>query len=280
MPSYDSARDRFRLADRHIAALGHLVGGAPFPDDLEPSLADLRHAGLVSADNLISPLLSELLGVLDAPVVLIQVEVSGEHGLLNSGVLVGAERVFSHTGWPGEEESEYVAIEPAMLMWELARMVNLRRSEPVNGGDHLDIETSTGVLDAVFAELGQLPAEDIEREGVARERARATLAEKGGLQEPAQSLFADLITSLKASWRISVAWQAGRSEGPFREVRGLAVWDCGPHGYWHRRSPAEPIAPEQLSPETPLTLVRVSKGELWEMMADLLPSEAEITDEG
>ncbi|WP_431043778.1 hypothetical protein ACQUSR_19065 [Streptomyces sp. P1-3] len=277
MPSYDSSRDRLRLADRHIAALGHLVKGGPVPGELDQSVTELRDAGLVAPDDRISPVLAELIGVLDLPVVVIQVEVSGEHGVLNSGIVTGAESAIAHSAWPGEEESEYVPIEPAMLPWELARMVNLRRSEDdaaVAGAPV--VESTVGTLDAVFADLGQLPAEELEREGVAAERARAVLAEAGGLDEAPLSCFVDLITSLKASWRISVTWQGKAEDGTAPEVRGLAVWDCGAHGYWHRQSPAEPVLPGQPTPETALRLVRVSKGEVWEMFADLFPGSADI----
>lgn len=101
-----------------------------------------------------APLLRDLLGTLADPMVLIQVEITGEHGPVNHGVVVGQEAVISHDGWPGEEESEYVSIEPNTLVWELARKVNLHRGEkPEEGAPEVRVETTMGALDAAFVAL-------------------------------------------------------------------------------------------------------------------------------
>jgi hypothetical protein len=56
------------------------------------------------------------------------------------------------------------------------------------------------------------------------------------------------------------------------------VWDCGPGGFWVRTTPAEPLLPEQITPEAEATLVPTSGGDLWKAFAELLPSKAELTE--
>ncbi|MFF8399440.1 hypothetical protein [Streptomyces sp. NPDC016172] len=93
--------------------------------------------------------------------VVIQVEITGQHGVVNHGVVVGQEAVISHDGWPGEEESEYVSIEPNTLVWELARKVNLHRTEkPEEGAPEVRVETTMGALDAAFVALEEPGADD------------------------------------------------------------------------------------------------------------------------
>ncbi|MDT9701471.1 hypothetical protein [Streptomyces sp. P17] len=123
MPSYDSSRARFRLADRHIAVFAHLLDGDSPPEELWESLVELQRIGLVGEEGELAPLLRDLLGALSDPMVIIQVEITGEHGPVNHGVVVGQEAVISHDGWPGEEESEYVSIEPNTLVWMASRRV-------------------------------------------------------------------------------------------------------------------------------------------------------------
>ncbi|MFH8989205.1 hypothetical protein [Streptomyces sp. NPDC017940] len=89
----------------------------------------MQQIGLVGPEGELSPLLREFLTALARPLVLVQAEVTGQHGSLAHGVVVAQDAVFSHDAWPGEEESEYVPIEPGTLVWEMARKVKLRRGE-------------------------------------------------------------------------------------------------------------------------------------------------------
>ncbi|MFD7531431.1 hypothetical protein ACFV8E_28160 [Streptomyces sp. NPDC059849] len=100
-----------------------------------------------SARRANSPLLRDLLTAPDNPLVLIQAKVTGQHGPLNHGVAVGQDTVFSHDGWPGYEESEYVPIQPSTLVWDLARKVKLQS---------VDIEESEllGVPEIINAIVG------------------------------------------------------------------------------------------------------------------------------
>ncbi|MEU9183948.1 hypothetical protein AB0D14_05145 [Streptomyces sp. NPDC048484] len=280
MPSYDSSRGRFRLADRHIAVFAHLLDGETPPEELWVSLTELQRIGLVGEEGELAPLLRDVLGALADPMVMIQVEVTGEHGPVNHGVVVGQEAVISHDGWPGEEESEYVSIEPNTLVWELARKVNLHRGEKPeksekNAAD-VRIGTTMGALDAAFVALGESSGDDATSRDLAR---KAVVEADSTLKDPDLGQFLELVAALNATWRITVAWD-GKHEGERAAmIRALAVWDCGPLGYWIREQPEEPIAPGQVGPESALVVVRSNSAEVWEKITDLLPDREDLVDE-
>ncbi|MFJ8308932.1 MULTISPECIES: hypothetical protein [unclassified Streptomyces] len=247
MPSYDSSRARFRLADRHIAVFAHLLDGETPPEELWEGLLELQRIGLVGAVGELAPLLRDLLGALADPMALIQVEITGEHGPVNHGVVVGQEAVVSYDGWPGEEESEYVSIEPSTLVWELARKVSLHRGEAMEAPATARIETTMGALDAAFVALGEAAGD----ESAARDLTRKALVETSGLAGAALDQFLELVLVLNATWRITTAWDGKHRGERSAMVRALAAWDCGPHGYWVREKPEEPIVQGQVTPESP-----------------------------
>ncbi|MER7968064.1 hypothetical protein ABTX35_03455 [Streptomyces sp. NPDC096080] len=274
MPSYDSSRARFRLADRHIAVFAHLLDGETPPEELWESLVELQRLGLVGGEGELAPVLRDLLGALADPVVLIQVEVTGEHGPVNHGVVVGQDAVISHDGWPGEEESEYVSIEPNTLVWDLARKVNLHRGEkPEEGAPEVRVATTMRALDAAFVALEEPGADDDATRALVRD---AVTAADPDLEGTALDLFRDLVVSLNATWRVTTAWD-GRHDGRTSTmIRALAVWDCGPLGYWLREQPEEPITAGQVGPDSPLVLRKSDSGEVWEKLTDLLPDREEL----
>lgn len=276
MPSYDSSRARFRLADRHISVLGQLMDGETPPDDLFPSLGELQQLGLVGQEGQLAPVLRDLLTTLADPMVMIQVEVTGEHGPVNHGLVVGQHAVVAHDGWPGEEESEYLAIEPGTLVWELARKVNLRTSEAIEPPVRR-IETTMGALDAALTALAQAPDADVTQ---GADIARNALAAAGGPDEPELSVLADLVAALNCTWRVTTVWDGAHEGERAANLRALAVWDCGPLGYWVRERPEEPILPGRLAPGTALHLTRTTTPEVWERLTDLLPDKEELIGEG
>ncbi|MGW8328148.1 hypothetical protein ACWGLE_09635 [Streptomyces sp. NPDC055897] len=275
MPSYDSSRARFKFADRHIAVFAHLLDGENPPAELWASVQELQQIGLVGQEGELAPILRDLLGSLSNPLVLISVEVTGEHGPLNHGVVVGQDAVFSHDAWPGEEEEEYVSIEPSTLVWELARKVNLQQGEPVRPASATRIETTMGVLDKAFVELADAGGD----EETARRLLRSKLAETAGLGEAELGQFLELVVALNATWRVTTTWDGRHEGGSASMVRALAVWDCGPFGYWIREKPEEPILPGQVGPDSPLALVRSSPGEIWDKITDLLPDKEDLVDQ-
>ncbi len=275
MPSYDSSRARFRLADRHIAVFAHLLEGETPGEELWDSLVELQRIGLVGEEGGLAPLLKDLLGALADPMVMIQVEVTGEHGPVNHGVIVGREAVISHDGWPGEEESEYVGIEPNTLVWELARKVNLHRGErPDENEDAIRIATTMGALDAAFVALGEAGADN----EASRDLVRRSVEEAdSSLKEPELGQFLELVAALNATWRITTAWDGEHDGERAAMLRALAVWDCGPRGYWIRQQPEEPIKPGQVGPESALVVVRSNAAEIWRKLTDLLPEKEELS---
>ncbi|GAB2458712.1 hypothetical protein [Streptomyces incanus] len=279
MPSYDSSRARFRLADRHIAVFAHLVDGETPPDELWESLVELQRIGLVGEEGELAPLLRDLIGALANPMVMIQVEVTGEHGPVNHGVVVGQEAVYSHDAWPGEEESEYVSIEPNTLVWELARKVNLHRGEKPEEGTPavVRVETTMTALDAAFVALEGPGLDDETTHALVRE---ALVGADPELKGPALDRFTELVASLNATWRITTAWDGEHDNEHSTMIRALAVWDCGPAGYWLREQPEEPITPGQVGPDSPLVLARAHSAEVWEKITDLLPDREELLIEG
>ncbi|MGX1542327.1 hypothetical protein [Streptomyces adustus] len=274
MPSYDSSRARFRLADRHVAVFAHLLDGETPPEELWESLVELQRVGLVGEEGELAPVLRDLLGALADPMVMIQVEVTGEHGAVNHGVVVGQDAVISHDGWPGEEESEYVSIEPNTLVWELARKVNLHRGEkPQEGAPEVRIGTTMAALDAAFVALEEPGPDD---EATLAHVGKALVEADASLTSPALEQFRDLVVALNATWRVTTAWDGLHDGKRSAMIRALAVWDCGPLGYWIREKPEEPILPGQVTPDSPLVLTLSNSADVWEKLTDLLPDKEEL----
>lgn len=273
MPSYDSSRARFRLADRHIAVFAHLLDGENPPEELWPSLGELGQIGLVGEEGELAPILKDLLSALAAPLVLATVEVTGEHGTINHGVIVGQEAVIAHEGWPGEEESEYTPIAPHSLVWELARMVNLQADDDTKS-EVSRIETTMGALDAALSALDEGAGD----EAATRDLIHEALTEAGTPEEPELTELTELVMAMNAMWRITTAWDGTHEGERAAMVRALAVWDCGPRGYWVREKPEEPIVEGQVGPESELCLVRTRNGKIWEKITNLLPDKEDMID--
>lgn len=256
-----------------MAVFAHLVDGETPVEELWDSLTELQSIGLVGEEGELAPLLAPLLTAMSNPMVILTVEVTGEHGTLNHGIIVGQDDVIAHEGWPGEEESEYVPIDATTIVWELARMVHLMR------GDAEDftvprITTTMGALDAAFSALEEAQGD----EAKAGDLTRKALAEVGGLQGDQREALSDLILSMNSMWRITSVWDGEHEGERSAMVRALAVWDCGPLGYWVREKPAEPIVEGEVGPDSELELVRVSPGRVWERITALLPDKNELAD--
>ncbi|MFF8957384.1 histidine kinase [Streptomyces sp. NPDC014894] len=268
MPSFDLSRYRFRLGDDDLAVLALLATGEPVPDQLTGALPALREAGLIWPDGRLAEALLPLMNALLSPSAIVGVETNGRQGELAHGVLIGADDVFSHESWPGATESEYVRVDRNMVVWELARMVNLQHPEaPLTG--LATVDATLGALDAALAAMGYAATPADEPVAV-----RAALANTGGVREPELSRLAELIVQLRCSWRMTAAWPGHDGEQPGVTARGFAVWDCGPLGYWRRDLPAEPVMEDATGPTTPLRLTRVLPKEIWQMVEDFLPAGA------
>ncbi|MER5491154.1 histidine kinase [Streptomyces sp. NPDC002490] len=269
MPSFDLSRYRFRLSGDDLGALILIAAGEAVPDQLADSVAGLRDAGLIWPDGRLAEALQPLITtVLDASAV-IGIETAGPEGGLAHGVLVGEDGSFSHEAWPGESESEYVRVDRNMLVWELARMVNLQRTEPPTSGPRT-VTATLGALDGALGAMGTATAEQ-------PSAVRTALSANGVPAGPELERLAELIVHLRCSWRITAAWPGDDGTEPGLTARGFAVWDCGGFGYWHRELPAEPVIEGTTGPSVPLRLVAIRPRDIWEMLAELLPDAPSLT---
>ncbi|MEU1216220.1 histidine kinase [Streptomyces sp. NPDC005790] len=270
MPSFDISRSRFRLADGHMIVLSELAAGNPSPDEFATAREELADAGLVNEEGKLSPLLLPLMKTVLTPGVVITLEAAGRQGRLHHGMFIGEEHVVAHEAWPGTAEAEYSCVEPKMLVWKLADMVNLQQSSVARETAASVVETTIGAVEAGLAILeGEqvVRAADEEREAIHR-----ALAAAHGPGEPTPTLLTGLISELRSSWRLTSAWQGLKGT----EARGFAVWDCGPLGYWLRELPTEPVPEERITPAAPFRLVRVEARTIWTRITDLLPDAGEL----
>jgi hypothetical protein len=258
MPSMDPTRRRLRLADGHISVLGLLVEKGEIPDELSQAEAELREAGILQDEGTISAELYPLVSTLLEPHVIVRVEVTGPQGTTSSGAVIGDHFVFTHEAWPGEQESEYVPVEPLMLVWALSRMVDLHQDGLEAAAMGEEIVSTMGKLDAVIEGMEAGESADPE----------AVVAATG-----APARLAEVLANLNCMWRMTVAWQGRADE---LEVAALAVWDCGLEGYWIRDAPAEPVAKGQVDADSELKVRRTNFKELWQMITDLLPNSDQL----
>lgn len=272
MPAMDPARRRLRLSDAHISVLGLLVeetgetgetgkaGGTELPDALVPARSELRAAGILEEDDKIAVELFPLVSTLMAPHVIVRVEVTGPQGVTQHGAVVGDDFVFTHEGWPGEEESEYAPVLPEMLVFALSRMVDLHQDADADAAGE-EIVTTMGVLDALLARM--------ESEGPDGADA---LAE--AVHAPVR--LAEVLAQLNCMWRMTVAWPGGEGDADGLGLSAMAVWNCGPEGYWVREAPAEPVREGQVDASSELRVRRVTAKEIWERITALLPDQEHL----
>ncbi|KUF17555.1 hypothetical protein [Streptomyces silvensis] len=268
MPAMDPTRRRLRLSDAHISVLGLLVEEGEVPGELGEARSELRAAGILEEDDKISAELYPLVSTLLEPHVIARVEMTGPRGVTNHGAVVGSDFVFTHEGWPGEEESEYAPVQPEMLVFALARMVDLHQNG-TDGTDAADIgeeiSATMGVLDALLDRM--------ESEGPDDAAAMA-----GSVAAPVR--LAEVLAQLNCMWRLTVVWPGGEGDADGLGVSALAVWDCGLEGYWVRELPAEPIREGQADESSELKVRRVTAKEIWERITDLLPDQEQLLVDG
>jgi hypothetical protein len=274
MPSFDVSRSRFRLADEHVVVLSEMAAGQEVPEEYATAHEELVECGLVHRDGKLSQLLLPLMETILAPVVVISLEAGGRQGKLHHGMMIGQDDVVAHEAWPGQPEAEYSLVEPKMLVWKLADMVNLKQSPAARESALPAVETTLGTVEAGLTGLENLPhgsTAEQERELVAR-----GLAAGGALAGPELALLTELISELRSSWRMTAAWQSTRDGSPGVAGRGFAVWDCGSLGYWLRELPEEPLPADRITTATPFRLVRTDARTIWTRIAALLPGDGEI----
>lgn len=276
MPAVDDARRRLLLAPRHVRALVHLAGQAS--DELveaeEPgALGELRDAGLLLADGTAAPLVRDLLECMAVPVLRLIVEVLGPQGPTVADVVVSGQDVWLVEKWPGADpaaEVVHVRSELPTLMWDLTRLVGLRRITPPPDVGPVTADLLT--VERLLATLGSDPQpgwDDVK--AYALSRAGQDLAH---LPPEDRTRWIAVMASLQASWRVTAFW--GDPDTEHDVVRGLAVLDCGVEGYWRRVAPEEPLRAEDLHPQTPVRYEPLTGGQVWTAVARTLPTAAEL----
>ena len=276
MPTLDTLRRRISLTEAQLELL-RLQSNAETSPDLDPGqaagLAALTAAGLVTRDGGIHPLVADLAAAMSRPVLEIWIETMSQQGPTVGHIVVrGDEDLWYTDPWPGAgdgDEVVFVKDELPQLLWIIARLVGFRRSTPPEQARPVtaELRTVASLLAAFSAESGD-SWDDVRTVAIAR------LDEIFGTMSAEQrEMWIAVLATLQGTWRITCAW------GPeTRHARGLAVWDCGPGGFWVRTTPAEPLLPEDITPEAEATFVPTSGGDLWKAFAALLPSKAELTE--
>ncbi|WP_431042104.1 hypothetical protein ACQUSR_09425 [Streptomyces sp. P1-3] len=261
MPAIDTARRRLRLADSHVSVLGFLVEEEDLPDELSLPLAELKEAGIVDDEGGLAADLYPLLSTLMEPHVIVRIEVTGSQGVVSSGAVIGDDFMFTHEGWPGEDESEYVPVEPPMLVWALSRMVDLHREAAETPDASEEIVSTMGALDGALERIESGRVEDFGEAAAAA---------------GAPHRLAEVLANLNCMWRMTVAWRGSEPQDNGMSISALAAWDCGIEGYWIRESPAEPVREGEVDEHSELRVRRTTAKELWQKITDLLPDADQL----
>jgi hypothetical protein len=271
MPTLDTLRRRISISEEQLEVL-RLVSNGEI-SEVADATAPLVDAGLITPDGTVHRLVADLAEAMTHPLLELWIETMSQQGPTVSHVVVrGDEDLWYTDPWPGAGDSDevvFVKDELPQLLWVLARLVGFRRSAPPQSARPVTARLGTvaSLLAAFSAEAGG-EWDDVRTVAIAR------LDELFGAMSPEQrEMWIAVLATLEGTWRITCAW------GPeTRHSRGLAVWDCGSGGFWMRTTPAEPLLPDQISPDLEATFVPTSGGDLWKAFAALLPSRAELTE--
>lgn len=269
MPALDSVRRRISVSDSHLEVL-RLVSNGEVGEEHQAAVAELSAAGLVTPTGAIHSLVADLATAMNTPMLELFVESAGPQGDATAHVVVGGDEVIWYTDpWPSApEELVYCRDELPQLIWVLARLVGFHRSTPPTVSRPVSASfNAVGGLMVAFGAVGGDDWEDV------RTVAVATVDEIFDSLAPEQrEMWVAVLATLESTWRVTCVW----GPDPRHHARGLAVWDCGPGGYWVRTTPPEPLFPEDITPETEATFVPTSGGDLWKALTGVLPSKAEL----
>ncbi|WP_019135430.1 hypothetical protein [Cellulomonas massiliensis] len=266
MARVDAVRHRIAVTDDELETLRRLSNG----DDVEAGARErLAADGLLDGEGLMTPFVADLVRTMAEPMIRCVVETAGPQGAQVAVVSVREERVWYTDPWPQDDDegaTAYHQDELPQLLWILARLVGLRRHDvpKVARPFTVPLRAIDAVLQAMA--LGERAWEP------ARTVATAELERLfGDVAEDDRMMLLATLSYLEATARVTMIW------GPEpTDARGLALWACGPGGYWVRTSPAEPLAAEDITPDALATFEPVAGGQVWEALAALLPSSAEL----
>jgi hypothetical protein len=277
MPALDPLRRRICISEADLEYLRRHSNGETTPtDDPEQatSLASLTAAGLITGDGTVHSLVADLAMAMSQPMLELWIETMSERGPAVSHVVVrGDEDLWYTDPWPAaaadSDEVVFVKDELPQLLGIVSRLVGFRRGAPSDPAR--PVTTSLGTiasLQAAFSAETEGSWDDVRTVAIAR------LDDIFGAMSPEQrEMWIAILATLEGTWRITCAW------GPeTRHTRGLAVWDCGPGGFWVRTTPAEPLLPGHVTGDTEATFVPTSGDDLWKALAELLPSQSELAE--
>jgi hypothetical protein len=271
MPTLDTLRRRISVTEEQLEVL-RLVSNGELTH-LSDATAPLVAAGLINADGSVHRLVADLADAMTRPLLELWIETMSQGGPTVSHIVVrGDEDLWYTDPWPGAADSDevvFVKDELPQLLWIVARLVGFRRSTPPTAARPVTARLGTvaSLLAAFSAEAGGA-WDDVRTVAIAK------LDELFGELSPEQrEMWIAVLATLEGTWRVTCAW------GPeTHHSRGLAVWDCGSGGFWVRTTPAEPLLPEQITPDAEATFAPLSGGDLWKAFAEVLPSKAELTE--
>jgi len=274
MPTLDHLRRRISLTEAHLELLRLHSNGATTPEtdaDQAAALAALTEAGLITADGTVHRLVADLATAMSRPVLELWIETMGQQGPTVSHIVVrGDEDLWYTDPWPGAGDTDevvFVKDELPQLLWIIARLVGFRRSTPPDPARPVTARLGTvASLLAAFSAQAGASWDDVRTVAIGRVDEIF-----GAMSREQREMWIAVLATLEGTWRVTCAW------GPeTRHSRGLAVWDCGSGGFWVRTTPAEPLLPEDITPDAEATFVPTSGGDLWKAFAELLPSKAEL----
>lgn len=279
MPAVDEAGRRLMLSAMHMLAVREAAGLLDPEWILEDDGDAVRDArgrlvatGLMDAGGDLHPLLGDLVDCMTRPSCRLVIDVSGPQGVSVADVVVSGDRVWSDEPWPGAGRTTDVVRRrsdlPALL-FTVSRGVGLR---PADALSEPAVTSTLRNLAATLATLADphLAWDDAKAAAIAGFDALAPVPESG------RTRWITLLAALQGSWRVTCQWGDPDVHGDRAGVRGVAVLDCGTEGYWERVDPAEPVGLEDLKPDIPVRLEPVSAGDLWDRLAGILPSGAEL----
>jgi len=252
----DPARARVRLASDELAVATVLLTQ---PDhellqtpDAQQVLEELERVGAL-ADGQLVGYVAELVGIVAAPKLRILLET------------FRAEQPVVHQIWATERHAvvgvsepedilELAPVEPALLYWEIARLVGLGARPPVVVERSFAMPNAT--LEGVFRQLA----------GGEAAEADATLQRETALSAEERQAFLVLLLNRRISWRASSVWTSGRG----RETRTMTVVDGGEAGLWLSRVEGD-------LGENPTIALEPSRPSVaWRGLIELLPDSAAI----
>lgn len=256
MALLDPPRARVRLGADELAVATVLLTQSNHDllqtPDAREVLAGFERCGALVGGELVG-YVAELVGVVAAPKLRILIETFRAEGPVVHQIWATERHGVVGVSEP-EDVVELAPVEPALLYWEIARLVGLGARPPV-GVEHT-FSMPNATLEVVFAQLadGDAAAAD------------ATLQDETALTDDERRAFLVLLLDRRISWRASSVWTSERG----RETRTMTVIDGGEAGLWLSRLEGEVS-------ENPTVVLEPSRpSAAWRGLIELMPDSAAI----